>query len=84
MHVNRALALVAALFAALSVRAQQLTQPTLTIAASNRTLAISEDEHITADPDIAVLHIGFETQPGDARKVYSEGGRVSKDRKSVV
>jgi len=77
MQVNRALALAATLAAAVSLSAQQLTQPTLSVAPSNRTLAVTCDEHVTADADVAILHIGFETPPSDARKAYSEGGRIS-------
>jgi hypothetical protein len=77
MQVNRALALFAALAAAFSLHAQQLTQPTLSLNPSNRTLAVSGDVRATADADIAILHIGFETPPCDAKKAYSEGGRIS-------
>jgi uncharacterized protein YggE len=44
---------------------------------SNRTLTVSAEEHVTVDPEIAILHIGFETQPEDAKSAYADGSRIS-------
>jgi hypothetical protein len=40
---------------------------------------VSAEERVTADPDIAILHIGFETQPSDAKTAYAAGAKVSSD-----
>ena len=47
--------------------AQQTTQVQLKIEPANRTLTVSAEERVTADPDLAILHVGFETQPSDAK-----------------
>lgn len=57
--------------------AQQASQPQLQINATNRTLSVTGFERVTADPDVAILHIGFETQPSDAKKAYADGSRLS-------
>jgi len=32
---------------------------------------------ITVDPDVATLHIGFQTQPSDAKAAYAAGAQTS-------
>lgn len=49
----------------------------LNIAPTNRTLSVSADGEASVEPEIALLHVGFETQPGDAQSVYAEGARTS-------
>lgn len=71
------LALPAALMAGLVAGAQQPGTPQLTINSSNRTLAVSADASVEVDPDLAILNIGFETQPTDAKSAYAEGARTS-------
>jgi uncharacterized protein YggE len=34
---------------------------------------------VTADPEIAILHIGFETQPSDAKIAYAAGAKTSNE-----
>jgi uncharacterized protein len=57
--------------------AQQATQPQLKVDSSNRTLTVSAEDHVSVEPEIAVLHIGFETEPSDAKTAYAEGARTS-------
>jgi uncharacterized protein YggE len=52
-------------------------QVELKVEPSNRTLSVSADAQVTADPDTAILHIGFETNPSDAQSAYAEGTRTS-------
>lgn len=75
----RNLAIAAAvLFAASGVAAaQQPGQPDLKIDSANRTLSVSATDEVSVEPEVAVLHIGFETAPADAKSVYSEGSRRS-------
>jgi uncharacterized protein len=65
------------LFATLSAGAQQSAQPELKVDSSNRTLTASASESVTVEPDIAILHIGFVTQPQDAKSAYADGSRAS-------
>jgi hypothetical protein len=57
--------------------AQQTSQVQLKIEPSNRTLTVSAEERVTVDPDLAILHIGFETQPSDAKAAYAAGAKAS-------
>jgi uncharacterized protein len=57
--------------------AQSPGQVELKIEPSNRTLSVSAEERITADPDTAILHVGFETAPSDPQSAYAEGTRMS-------
>lgn len=57
--------------------AQQPTQPQLKVDSSNRTLTVSATDNVSVEPDQAVLHIGFVTQPQDAKGAYAEGTRAS-------
>jgi len=63
-------------FASVAV-AQQATQPQLAITSANRTLTVTADDTISVEPEVAILHVGFETQPGDAKQVYADGARTS-------
>jgi len=69
----------AALIAALPVviAAQETGQPQLKIDSANRTLTVSASDSVTVEPEVAILHIGFETAPSDAKSAYAEGARVS-------
>ena len=67
----------ALLLSSLAVAAQQPGQPALTIQPNNRTLSVSADDEVSVEPEIAVLHIGFDTQLGDAQSVYADGARTS-------
>jgi uncharacterized protein len=57
--------------------AQQMTQPELKVDSSNRTLIVSASESISVAPDLAILHIGFDTQPEDAHAAYADGAQAS-------
>jgi len=65
------------LFATLSAGAQQTTQPEMKVDSSNRTLTVSASETVSVEPDLAVLHIGFDTQLEDAKSAYADGARTS-------
>jgi uncharacterized protein YggE len=64
--------------------AQQATQVQLKIEPANRTLTVSAEERVTADPEIAILHIGFETPPSDAKAAYAAGAKTSNDIVSAL
>ena len=57
--------------------AQQPTQPQLKVDSSNRTLTVTATDNVTVEPDLAILHIGFVTQPQDAKSAYADGSRAS-------
>ena len=63
--------------AAISSAAQQPTQPQLKVDSSNRTLTVTAIGSVTVEPDLAILHIGFVTQPQDAKSAYADGSRAS-------
>ena len=65
------------LFFSYASTAQQPGQVQLKIDASNRTLTVNAEERVTAEPDIAMLHIGFLTSPSDAKGAYAEGAKTS-------
>jgi len=77
--MNRKLAVIipAILLAIISASAQQPAQPQLKVDSSNRTLTVSATDNVSVEPDLAVLHIGFVTQPQDAKSAYAEGTRAS-------
>lgn len=57
--------------------AQQPGQPQLKIEPTNRTLTVSAENTVTVEPDVAILHVGFETQPTDAKSAYAAGSATS-------
>jgi uncharacterized protein YggE len=57
--------------------AQQPGQPQFKIDSTNRTLSVSALETVSVEPEVAILHIGFSTQPNDAKAAYAEGARTS-------
>lgn len=71
------LALVLAGAGGTSVVAQQPGQPALKIDPTNRTLTVSAENTVTVDPDVAILHVGFETLPTDAKSAYAAGTTTS-------
>ena len=77
MRMLRILAASAAMAATVAAGAQQASQPQLTISTANRTLAVTASGHVSVEPDLAILHIGFETQPGSAKAAYAEGAHTS-------
>jgi uncharacterized protein YggE len=70
---------IAALIVALPVviAAQEMGQPQLKIDTANRTLTVSANDNVAVEPEVAVLHVGFETLPSDAKTAYAEGSRMS-------
>ena len=72
------------LFFSYASTAQQPGQVQLKIDASNRTLTVNAEERVTADPDIAMLHIGFLTSPNDAKGAYAEGAKTSNQIISAI
>jgi uncharacterized protein YggE len=79
MQGKQAIAVLALLAGCTAAGAQQTTQVQLKIEPANRTLTVSAEERVTADPDLAILHIGFETQPSDAKTAYAAGAKTSND-----
>ena len=67
----------AVLFAPNFVAAQQTTQPQMKVDSSNRTLSVAATETVSVEPDLAILHIGFDTAPEDAKAAYADGARAS-------
>ncbi len=57
--------------------AQQPSQLELKIDSANRTITVSAEGRVEVDPDVAILHIGFETKPSDAKSAYADGARIS-------
>jgi uncharacterized protein len=77
MRFYLALAASAILTSTLLAGAQQTTQPEMKVDSSNRTLTLSATESVSVEPDLAILHIGFDTTPEDAKAAYADGARAS-------
>jgi hypothetical protein len=77
MHGKLALASIALLTGCTLATAQQPNQIDLKIDSANRTIAVSDEDSISVDPDLAILHIGFETRPSDAKSAYADGAKTS-------
>jgi hypothetical protein len=67
----------ALLLAILPARAQQTAQPEMKVDSSNRTLTVSASDNVSVESDLAILHIGFDTPPQDAKSAYADGARAS-------
>ena len=78
MHLKRAIAIVGLLAGCMAAAAQQ-TQVQLQIEPSNRTLAVSAQDEVSVDADVAILHVGFQTMPADAKGAYAAGAQTSND-----
>lgn len=76
MNALRILA-ASAIIAALPACAQQASQTELKIDSTNRTLTVTASETVSVEPDLAILHIGFETQPSNPKAAYAEGANTS-------
>jgi uncharacterized protein YggE len=83
MYFRHAIAAFALLGGSMAA-AQQASQVELKIEPANRTLTVSAEERVTADPDLAILHIGFETKPSDAKAAYAAGAKVSNEIVAVL
>jgi uncharacterized protein YggE len=62
-----------------AVCAQQPNQLQLKIDSNNRSITVSAEERVTADPDLAIVHIGFQTPPSDSKSAYALGGKLSNE-----
>jgi hypothetical protein len=65
------------LVSGLSAAAQQANQINLNIDAKNRTLTVTAEARVSADPELAILHIGYETPFSDAKSAYAAGAKLS-------
>jgi uncharacterized protein YggE len=79
MPQKQAIAIFALLAGCVAAGAQQTSQIQLKIEPANRTLTVSAEDRVTVDPDVAILHIGFQTQPTDAKAAYAAGAKTSND-----
>jgi uncharacterized protein len=79
MRRTKLLAALPMLLFCLPSFAQDTGQVELKIDSSNRTLAVTAEERVTVEPDIAILHIGFLTPPSDAKSAYAAGARISNE-----
>jgi uncharacterized protein YggE len=77
MSAKSTIASVALLAGCAFATAQQITQPELKVDSTNRTLTVSATGSVSIEPDLAILHIGFDTQPEDAKSAYADGARAS-------
>ena len=71
------IAIVALLGGWVAAGAQQTSQVQLKGEPANRTLAVSAEDRVTVDPDVAILHVGFQTLPTDAKSAYAAGAVTS-------
>jgi len=77
MCFKHRIALVLVVGACEMAAAQQPSDLKLNIDSSNRTIAVSAEGRVTVDPDVAILHVGFETKPEDSKSAYADGSRSS-------
>ena len=77
MSIRSRIAMFALLAGCVAALAQQSSQPQLKIEPTNRTLTVNAENTVTVDPDVAILHVGFETQPTDAKAAYAAGTATS-------
>ena len=77
MTLRRGFAFMTLLAGCAAAIAQQPGQPELKIDSTNRTIMVSAQDTVTVDPDVAILHVGFETMPTDAKSAYAAGTTTS-------
>ena len=77
MPVKQVLTTVALLSGCLTAAAQQTSQVQLKIEPTNRTLTVRAEDRVTVDPDVAILHVGFQTLPMDSKSAYAAGAQTS-------
>jgi len=77
VKIHALLAAIAIVPIPLISAAQQQAQPQLKIDSSNRTIAATADDTVAVEPDLAILHIGFDTALQDAKSAYADGARIS-------
>jgi uncharacterized protein YggE len=72
-HIEVALAI----FAGTTAFAQIPSQPQFKIDTANRAITVSAEEIVSVEPDLAIVHIGFESKVADAKAAYADGSRTS-------
>jgi len=77
MSVKSVLASVAMALVCFASSAQQPNKLELNIVPSNPTITVTAEGRVEVDPDVAILHIGYETKPSDAPSAYADGARAS-------
>jgi len=77
MSIRSGFAMFALLAGSAAALAQQPGQPELKIDSTNRTLTVNAENTITVEPEVAILHVGFETLPTDAKSAYASGSTTS-------
>ena len=77
MLAKQVMATIALLAGSAAAAAQQTSQVQLKIEPTNRTLTVSAEDQVSVDSDLAILHVGFQTQPTDAKAAYAEGAQTS-------
>jgi uncharacterized protein len=77
MLMKQGNATIALLAGCAAAAAQQTSQVQLKIEPTNRTLTVSAEDRVTVEPDLAILHVGFQTQPSDAKSAYATGAATS-------
>ena len=79
MNSKHAIAVLVCLAGCVAASAQQANQLQPKIDSSNRTLTVNAEERVSADADLAILHIGFQTPPSDAKTAYAAGAKISNE-----
>jgi uncharacterized protein YggE len=77
MSIRTGIAAIVLLTGSVAAVAQMPAQPQLKIDSANRTLMVSSENTVTVEPEVAILHVGFETQPEDAKAAYADGTATS-------
>lgn len=77
MFVKSGIASIAIAVGCSVTLAQMPGTPELKIDSTNRTLTVTASDSVSVEPEIAVLHVGFDTQPEDAQAAYADGARAS-------
>ena len=77
MFLKQGVATIAVLAGCVAATGQQAGQVELKIEPTNRTLTVNAQNQVSVDPDVAILHVGFETQPTDAKSAYASGAETS-------
>lgn len=62
---------------AVAILAVALTSCAHNPAHNPRTLTVNATESVSVEPDLAILHIGFDTPPEDLKSAYADGARKS-------
>ncbi|MGD0293927.1 MAG: SIMPL domain-containing protein [Terracidiphilus sp.] len=77
MSLKQVIAAFALIVNCAAAAAQQTSQVQLKIEPTNRTLTVNAEARVITDPEIAILHIGFETLAYDAKTAYANGAKTS-------